>query len=326
MRSNPIQFAVVREDPEIERTIVDLARARRILLVASGGCTAFCLRAWFPRLELSLVDPNAAQLDLVRRKIAALGDPALDPRARTGRSLYGIGQDLPDSLNQCGNFESLFRQWRGFLHEFVAPKEEIEGHFATGASDPRRITGWFENRYWPVAFELFFSDSLLATMFTSAATQNAERGSYPRYFRERVELGLRRPDAATNYFLHHLLLGAYRDDPSCWPQYLRVRTRLDGIELRSSRLEDLDDFAAFDVIALSNVMDWMDDDAVARLAATIVATARRGARVVWRQLNNAADHERRFTGVFDFDRPLARRLLDADRSLFYSSLHLGTRR
>lgn len=326
MRFNPIQFAVVREDPEIEREVVDLARAKRVLLVASGGCTAFCLRVWFPRLELTLVDPNPAQLDLVRRKIVALEDGSLDPRSPSGHRAYGIGQDLPDALNQCGNFESLFRQHRSFLHEFVATPLELTQFFETGAMDTRRVDGWLANPYWRVSFDLFFSDSLLEAMFTPAATRHAVKGSYPRYFRERFEHGLRRGDAANNYFLHHLLLGGYRNDSHAWPRYLQDRPRLGGIELLESRFEDLADFGAFDVIALSNVLDWMDDASIDRLVATVVRTAKPGTIVVWRQLNNTSDHERRFAPAFAFDAELATRLLARDRSLFYSSLHVGTRR
>ena len=51
-----VQFAVVREDPRIERALVEEHRPRRALLVASGGCTAMALRAWFPDLEVVLVD------------------------------------------------------------------------------------------------------------------------------------------------------------------------------------------------------------------------------------------------------------------------------
>ena len=59
----------------------------------------------------------------------------------------------------------------------------------------------FRHRYWPVAFELFFSDQLLNAMFGAAATQHAPPGSYSAYFRGAIEAGLCRPDAAQNYFL-----------------------------------------------------------------------------------------------------------------------------
>jgi S-adenosylmethionine-diacylglycerol 3-amino-3-carboxypropyl transferase len=327
MRSNPIQFAVVREDPEIERAGVEISNAKRALLVASGGCTAFCLRVWRPDLAITLIDPNPAQLDLVRRKAALLGDTSLTPASVAGRRLYGIGQDFPESLTQCGNFESLFRQLRSLLFEFVATREEWERHFEAGGRDLERVDRFLANPYWGVAFESFFADAMLETMFTTAATRHAVKGSYPRYFRERFESGLRRPDAGNNYFLHHVLLGCYREDSSAWPEYLREPPRVDGFEYRNARLEEVADFSAYDLIALSNVMDWMDGGAIDLLATNLVRTANSGTIVIWRQLNNATDHERRLAPRFEFDshRELAARLLAADRSLFYSSIHIGRR-
>ena len=72
MRDNPIQFAVVREDPRLEIQVLRRHPARRALLIASGGCTALTLASVWPNLGVTLLDPNPAQLDLVERKISAL--------------------------------------------------------------------------------------------------------------------------------------------------------------------------------------------------------------------------------------------------------------
>ncbi len=326
MRNPPIQFAVVREDPRIEQAIVAKYGARHVLLVASGGCTAFSLRATHPRIDLVLVDPNPAQLELVRRKIEVLARSANDADPADLQQMFGIGHPMPKGLTQRGNFESLFAQLRSFLNEFVASDAEFRAFFDGGARDHESLRTWFASPYWKVAFELFFSNELLETMFTAAATRYAEPGSYPKYFRERFERGLLRDDAATNYFLHHVFLGAYREDPASWPDYLRVLPPVHGIETTNARLEDLEDFFRFDLIDLSNVLDWMDPAEIDRLATRLVTTTRPGTVIVYRQLNNMADHEARFRAAFEFDADFTRPLLAADRSLFYSSLHVGVRR
>jgi hypothetical protein len=48
MRDNPVQFAFVREDPEIEASLVRRDHSGSALLIASGGCTALSLQALFP--------------------------------------------------------------------------------------------------------------------------------------------------------------------------------------------------------------------------------------------------------------------------------------
>lgn len=73
-RDNPVQFAVVREDPVIEIELLRDLRPRKALLVASGGFTALTLAALRPDLRLTRLDANAAQLDLVHWKVTALPD------------------------------------------------------------------------------------------------------------------------------------------------------------------------------------------------------------------------------------------------------------
>ncbi|MEE8469424.1 MAG: DUF3419 family protein, partial [Planctomycetota bacterium] len=123
MKKNPVQFAVVREDPRIESLVLDRFHTQRMLLVASGGCTALSLASWHPEVELVLLDPNPAQLDLVRRKWRSLATE--DNR----RATFNVECDDSTGLNQCGNFESLFRSLRSFVCEFVAPAEELESLF-----------------------------------------------------------------------------------------------------------------------------------------------------------------------------------------------------
>jgi S-adenosylmethionine-diacylglycerol 3-amino-3-carboxypropyl transferase len=327
-RANPIQFAVVREDPEIEAAIVRRTGARRVLLVGSGGCTALSLRALFPGLELTLVDPNPAQLDLVDRKAAALA-------AGAARRRFNVDDDAPDGLNACGNFESLFRLLRDFVRELILPADEL----AALITDPARVgeapAALFSHRYWRPAFDLFFSESLLVAMFGPEAVRHAVPGSYPGYFRGVIERGLGAAGAERNYFLHHIFLGRYVERPGCLPPYLERAG--DPASLPAplfaspwytaihGRMDAVRDFGAYDVIGLSNIFDWTDRADVAALAARIKREARPGATVVFRQLNNPSDFAASFAPEFRFDAPWAARLHAADRSLFYSALHIGTR-
>jgi len=321
MRDNPVQFAVVREDPEIEAALVRRSGARRALLIGSGGCTALSLRVLFPNLELTLVDPNPAQLALVAEKERLLADGA--PRER-----FNVGNDSAGGLNACGNFESLFRGLRDFVREFVLAPPELAALLSS--PDDAKLSSLFSHRYWRTAFDLYFSDALLNTMFGPDATRYAEPGSYPRYFQAAFARGLRRSDAATNYFLHHVFLGHYLDLPDCLPVYLRegsARPTRPSIPFQTiaGTIDAVDDFGRFDLIALSNIFDWTDRAQVAAIAARIRREARPGATVVFRQLNNPTDFAALFAPEFRFDRELAAALLAADRSLFYSVLSVGTK-
>ncbi|MEO0479327.1 MAG: DUF3419 family protein [Planctomycetota bacterium] len=321
-----IQFAVVREDPEVEREILTRRPKppRRLLLVGSGGCTAFSLQTWWPDLEVVLVEPNPSQVELIQQKQRALETAS----AVELHQLFDIGPTEQTGLSQTGSFESLFRQLRRFVEEFVADGDEIRRWFQPGR-DVERLKNAFENRYWSVAFEMFFSDVILEAMFTNAATQHAPPGSYPPYFRARFERGLLDDRAITNPFLHHVWLGHYRPRADCLPPFLSVA--LDGrrhqysLEFQHERLESIDSFASFDLIDLSNVMDWMMDDVARLLAGRVAAEMDVGGTVLWRQLNNAADRRPWFGSQVEFDSARDLQLTQMDRSLFYERIHAGTK-
>lgn len=313
-----IKFAVVREDPDVEHALCRQTGAGSVLVVASGGCTALSLVRRLPGLKVTAFDLAERQLRHVEAKRAAV--------ARGDLEALNVGHDSPEGLNQRGEFESLFRTLRRFVEEMVAPPAELARYFdeATGAEERATLLGrWFASPYWPVAFSLAFHDALLHAMFGPAATQHAEPGSYPAYFQRAFERGLRQEDGPHNYFLSHVLLGAY--DPRHVPDYVHGGPLRD-VELVQGQLPDVPELARFDVVSLSNVFDWSDDALVARWAAVLSRELRPGAVVVMRQLNNRRDVRRFFAHAFDFDDARSGACLARDRSLFYERFEVAVRR
>ncbi|MBL8693327.1 MAG: DUF3419 family protein [Planctomycetes bacterium] len=319
MRENPVQFAVVREDPLVDIAVVERTAARRALLPASGGCTAFELARRFPQIEITLIDPNPAQLALVQEKLQLLSGPAGAAR----HAKFNVGSDAPRGLNQRGNFESLFRQLRLFLEEFVVSREELVCWFEGGTAEETRR--WFSSRYWAVAFRLFFSDALLEAMFTNSATQHADPGSYPQYFRSAFERGLLRADARMNYFLHHVFLGRYLAMPGAYPSYVDADLSGARVTLVQAGLEEISDFSPYDFVGLSNVLDWMPRERSMAILKRLRSTLRPGAAVLWRQLNNEVRHEEALLPEILLDGSLSPALLARDRSLFYNRVCAGFR-
>jgi S-adenosylmethionine-diacylglycerol 3-amino-3-carboxypropyl transferase len=288
------QFAIVREDPEVEAALLDGVGAA--LVVASGGCTALTLARRFPHLSVTAFDINPAQIAHCREKAAETEARRLDV------------------LDQRGAFEGLFRILRGVITEFVAPPEELEAFFAGDAGLAAR---WFAHQYWPTAFALAFSDPLLHTMFGPDATQHAVPGSYPAYFQRAFERGLARADAARNPFLQHVFLQRHVEPP----EYLG---RPGDVEWLLGDLLAVPSLDRFGLISLSNVFDWSGDDLVERWA-THLGEVRPGGVVVMRQLNNGRDLRRFFAPAFTFDDALGAELLARDRSLFYERIEVARR-
>ena len=313
-----IKFAVVREDPNVEHALCRRTKAEHVLVVASGGCTALTLVHSDPKLRVTAFDLVEGQLAHLEQKRRAVANGEL-------RAL-NVGDDSPGGLNQGGEFESLFRTLRRFVEELVAPPPELAAYFDESTT-PEARTGlldrWFSSPYWPVAFSVSFHESFLHAMFGPAATRHAEPGSYPGYFQRAFERGLRRTDGPRNYFLSHVLRGAY--EPRHAPDYVHGGS-LPEIELVHGQLPDVPDLPRFDVVSLSNVFDWSDDALVARWAAILGRELRPGALVVLRQLNNRRDVRRFFAEAFDFDDAGSEDRVASDRSLFYERIEVATRK
>ena len=117
-----------------------------------------------------------------------------------------------------------------FGDHFVLPREAWLRLFGDepSAFDIAELRAAFTNAYWPVGFQLFFSDALLNTMFGPDATQHAVPGSYPGYFQGLIERGLLRDDARNNPFLQHIFLGHYMDREACVPPFLKPSSCIPG--------------------------------------------------------------------------------------------------
>ncbi|MFO0984399.1 MAG: class I SAM-dependent methyltransferase [Planctomycetota bacterium] len=265
----------------------------------------------------------------MRRKIAALstvrgrGVPRADAELRRR---FGIGVEDARELTACGNFESLFRMLRQFLYELVCPREQwLRAFLEHGALAGLRAAA-LQSRYWPVAFQLFFADALLAAMFGPDAVQHAPKGSYPAYFQRLFERGLARADAFDNPWLHHVLLGHYVDREAALPDYLVHAVPDLDLDLHCGSVQDRLDWEAFDLVSLSNVFDWMSREAMARTAAQLAQAMRPGAVLLVRQLNHQHELDPWLEAAFALDHASADAWLARDRSLFYSRLTIATRR
>ena len=322
MPDNKVQFAVVREDPMVEAELIRLTRARNVLLVASGGCTALTLQALFPDLHITLFDFNSAQLERVREKMSALRD--VDTVRRHRR--FNIGTNDPSGLNQNGNFESLFRGLRAFIFDLVADETEISLLFEEKGRLGNVSEVLFSSKYWPVAFDLYFSDSLLNAMFGPDATQHAEAGSYPRYFQTLFEKGLTSAKAFDNYFLHHVFLGYYLQRQNSLPYYLLAPSTDYHFQMVEGTLHQVPELQRFDLISLSNIMDWMPLVEITSIIGHLQSEMKSGASLLYRQLNNYTDLSTDFGDSFEFNAALGTQFQKIERSLFYSSVHVGKRR
>ena len=276
MITHSVKFAVVREDSHTDLAILEHYRCTTPLLVASGGCTLLDLKTARPELEVTGYDSNPAQLQRVGQKQQAVAHRDL-------RAL-NVDDPNPDALNQHGAFECLFRTWRCAFNSLIATPSQTRAFFeAPMPARQHTLAQWRASPYWPLSFDLLMHHPILDVMFGPQATQHAAPGSYSAYFERVFSSGLARPDAPTNPFLHHILLGHYL--PHCAPAYVHAGKHLE-LELVEGGIAQVPGLERHDLVHLSNIFDWSDDAMIAAWCAQL-ERLRSGAIIVSRPARRA---------------------------------------
>jgi S-adenosylmethionine-diacylglycerol 3-amino-3-carboxypropyl transferase len=305
LRLNPLQFAIVREDYLPEEYLIKKYPVKKMLIVGSGGCSLLNLSLLNPKINYTILEPNPVQIELIKKKMST--------------------SDVKNFQKLCqkGNFESLFRQLKSFWNEFILAEDEWKKLLQLPLKERRKkLALIFKNKYWTTSFELFFHDSILLSMFGPMAIQHAPKGSYPKYFQKKIEHGLERDDADTNYFLHHILFGEFLKQSL--PPYFLEKNKARFVFIQKT-LQQMSHFHTYDLLQVSNIFDWMPESDIKNVAKKIDKNCKKGAVIFWRQLNNQRNFEEYFTS-FSFQAIMAKKLLTKDRSLFYDSFHIGVRK
>ena len=345
----PVAFAQVREDPLLDGRVLDLCGdGARVLMVASGGCTAAALAARGGAVELHLVDPNPAQLALARLKLALvaeatpaerlrlMGHEPLPPperlreiEERLGRlSLAADSLGPPEDVarlgpDHAGRYECLFAALRQALVEHRQALDDLV-RLDDAAEQSRRVApATALGAALDAAFETVFALPNLVSLFGEEATRNP-REPFASHFASHLRRVLAHRPAAGNPFLSQLLLGRFA--PGAVHAWLAAPSPAAMPALRftagtmDQALERHTD--AYDYVHLSNILDWLSPAAAGRTLQRAWNALAPGGRVLIRQLNSSLDI-RALGPAFRWDADASERFLLDDRSFFYRSLHLG---
>ena len=347
----PLRFAQVREDPDLDRWVVErVGRAAKVIMVSSGGCTAAALAGWGGVAQLHMVDPNSAQIAIARLKLrmlcshgpeerlALLGHAPMPPGKRA-RALAGLLHDLgytPEILgptdfvalhgpDQAGRYERVFTAFRAILAPLASEIESLLDleHPAEQSArvDPSTRLG--------AAIEHAFGDAMalpnLVALFGEQATRNP-RAQFADHFLRQLRWNLAMLPARANPFLTQLLLGRFESGGEHRWLQMAPQAVLPEISYSvSPMLGALRERARYwDVVHLSNILDWLS---AAEARETLDASRdalTSGGWVIIRQLNSTLEI-RELGNRFEWLADESNALLARDRSFFYSELHIGRR-
>ena len=351
-----IAFSQVREHPCIElRVVQELAkhqRPLRILLVASGGCTALSLLTSPAIAKIEAIDLNPAQLHLVELRRQALlhlsiaeqlrligADQVASDRDRL--SIYAnLRTYLPQptqafwdarqeqiafGVNRVGRFEQLFRELAAkFAQLGIAPLKE-----------PLTV---IQHPQWRNLFEQVFERERLVQTFGEAAVNYSMDSSFGEHFADVFAQALQRFHPNENYFLTQVWGDRYTDDlgGEGLPLYLQDSAQKDiralGVERLQlhqgafvDRLQQLAEVEKFDLIQFSNISDWMHLSDLHQMLTDAIACLKSGGAIIGRRLNGDHHLAAIMAKHIAVDHHLSQELLASDRSFFYREVVVGFR-
>lgn len=344
----PLGFAQVREDAELDRWVVRAVSGRcRVVMTASGGCTAAALAVEPNVARLELVDTNPAQLALSRLKLrllltrspaerlALLGHAPARPRERLcalerelGALDLSVGALGPSGLlaargpDHAGRYERLFAALRAAMGGQAAALESLMGLRDPAEQARRTAPGTDLGGALDSALARTLSLPHLGALFPAAAAADRVT-AFPRHFARRIRRGLAAGPAADNPYLSSVLLGRFRGPAVPWLA-APSPSRLPEI---SWQVSDFGEYLArlhdeVDVVHLSNILDWSTGERAAAVLTAARRALRPGGWVIVRQLNSPLDLPALGAGLRWLDGP-SRSLHAADRSFLYRRLWVG---
>jgi S-adenosylmethionine:diacylglycerol 3-amino-3-carboxypropyl transferase len=315
-------FAQLREDTQVERTLLTRERPTRIACIASGGCGALSLLDDTVEavVAIDLSPAQCALVELRRAAIAALdrdgylgfiGEredtrrPATYATLRASLPKYAESywdahpERVAEGIQHAGVTERFYRFLGDNLQKAVLPAALWRELLAL--RDPTQQALFFathcDNAAFRMALRVLLSRTTHLTFYPGYMFARASEHQFGDFFLSQFAAELAHNAVYDNYLLHQLLLGHYLlERPLAAPYYLQpeaystVQRNLHKLTIVPATLVDaLRQRDGFDALFLSNVFDWLDGDAREQTAQAILRAARKGAQVVTRHMLASAE-------------------------------------
>ena len=319
-------FDHVYENPRLELTLCKKYAAKKVLCVASGGCTALTLKTLLPELEISVVDTNADQLSLVQEKVALLEsghDQLIKQR-------FDIGERHESSFSTHAVFDRINCCLRFLTHELLLSKEELNALFSENPYPTKKANKLLHDPRWDLVFDMVYGTSLVSLMLSGHVSHELRREKIGKFLCDNIRLGLCSEDAGQNYILQKLFLGYYL--PDVLPAFLQKPSqhRYD-FQYFHCPLDKVPGLINYDVISLSNICSWMNAQQMRDFMETLAVNLKPGAVILLRETSALRDPEQNPIRVEDFspsfiiDETQSKDFLALETSMLFDEIYVGRR-
>lgn len=342
------------EDPAVDERALRIQEGDTVFTITSGGCNTLGFLRFRPS-SIFCVDINDAQTHVMQLKQAAIRRLGYDEylsflgvRAGSGRlqQYDRLKHDLPEEgrrfweerkstirqgIFMGGRYEK-FVKLAGFILRTIQGPRKTRSLFALTSLEAQKefFDSKWNNGRWRFIFNTMFNKKSLADKGLNADYFHFDDGSssFSESFQKRAAHAMINIPARSNYFLALYFLGRYLDDESM-PEYLK-RVNFDRLKENIDRIHAITADSKywlagqpdnhFDVFALSNICELMDEHDTKKLFMEVYRTAKPGARVIFRNLMIPREVPESLRKVIVKNKELSRTLQEADRSFVYGKV------
>jgi S-adenosylmethionine-diacylglycerol 3-amino-3-carboxypropyl transferase len=346
-----IHYGEVREDPELERVVVErlaeqLGRPVRVACVASGGCTALSLLASDAVETVDAIDQSFPQVALVVLRRTAIGELNLDEQ----RQLLGYDDAGPERR------AALYARLRSALPESVAQFFDDRPHLVeAGAARNGRLELLFleleralqtaglnpaENPAQTLghpafreAFQKTFDKGRLEQLFGTQAFAYSQERSFSEHLTLSFAGALRKFKVDENEFLARVFSRRGSSPAAYLTDEAQGRIRDLG-EYRLAvhhgpllgQLASLSADRPYDFVQCSDITDWLPVPERHALLRGIKSSLSEGGALLARRLNGDGMLASMIREHLEVDAALSTELLSQDRSFLYREVVVGYKR
>ncbi|MDR4887252.1 DUF3419 family protein [Fredinandcohnia sp. QZ13] len=349
-------FSQIREDNLVEREISKIAKPKKILVIGSGGCTAFSILNDSVD-QVICVDINPAQCALIELKKAAINNfPLKEFLAFIGEApcqnriqmFEAIANDLPDyakeywqqhsqkieiGINHCGVNERFYR----FIGENICRNiydESVWRELFT-AKNLEEQQAFYEKYLttseWKIAAKILLSKTTHLQFFPGYMFANASENDFAKFFLRQFEKEVKTKPIHNNYFLSQILFSSYLyKEVEGVPFYLTedgyeaAKRNIDKLAIHPESIKELlSNEGSIDAFYLSNVFDWADEKGKDLICNGILQAKSAKAIVLFRNMLSTSQLPEDFMKQFICDEELSERCEGLERSMLYQKITVG---
>lgn len=343
-----IRYAQCWEDTDVVLTALAIKENDICLSIASAGDNSLSMLAKSPGRVIA-IDLNPAQLALTELKAVSIkhlsykqvlelfgyekSDETMKlfalvlPYLSDKTSKYWLANidSIRSGIARCGKFENYFAIFRKFVLPLVHNKKTIESLLQAKSLEKRREfyeTYWNTWR-WRLMFSLFFSNTIMALLGRDRSFFKFVQKSLPEFLKDSVYDALVTKDPTDNPYLHWILLGRFDVIKPYWLEeknFQAIKANIDRLEIRKSSLEEfLEDFdQPIDAFNLSDVFEYMSEDAFKAILGQIGKSARSGARIAYWNMLVDRHTEKSYNLAIKSRDELSNSLYEKNKTFFYT--------